>query len=251
MTGHKPLINFWEIRSTFPVSHFPFHEVILPTETFFNLPAEKRSAFLDAAIAEFAHNNYNDASISRIVRQVGIAKGSFYQYFSDKRDLYLYLIDLVSQEKMKVLAQHPPPDPQMGVFAYLRWLLVAGLDFQFSNPLLAQIGLRAMYGDAPLPAEVLAQIREGTNQYFAQLIQQGMAQGDVDPTLDADVAAFVFNAVFTSLGDYVLKRLRIPPEQLRDGDLQPLGAPAAQRIFNEVLGILERGLGPASDHPQS
>lgn len=218
----------------------------MPTETFFNLAAEKRSAFLDAAIAEFANNNYNDASISRIVRQVGIAKGSFYQYFSDKRDLYLYLIDLVSQEKMKVLAQHPPPDPHMGVFAYLRWLLVAGLDFQFSNPLLAQIGLRAMYGDAPLPAEVLAQIREGTNQYFAQLIQQGMAQGDVDPTLDADVAAFVFNAVFTSLGDYVLKRLRIPPEQLRDGDLQPLGAPEAQRIFNEVLGILERGLGSAN-----
>ncbi len=219
----------------------------MPTETFFNLPEEKRTAFLDIAIEEFANHNYNEASISRVVRRAGIAKGSFYQYFADKRDLYLYLFDLVSQEKMRILAQHPPPEPDMGMFAYLRWLFIAGLDFEFSNPRLAQIGLRALYSDAPLPAEVLAQIREGTNQYFAQLVQQGVAQGVVDPQLDPEVAAFVFNAVFTSLGDYVLKRLRIPPEQLREGNLQPLSTPEAQGIFNEVLTILERGLGPAHE----
>jgi hypothetical protein len=133
------------------------------------------------------------------------------------------------------------------MFAYLRWLLIAGLDFEFSNPRLAQIGLRALYGDAPLPPDLLAQIREGTNQYFAQLVQQGVAQGVVDPQLDPEVAAFVFNAVFTSLGEYVLKRLHIPPEQLREGNLQPLGTPEAQHIFNEVLTILERGLGPTPE----
>ncbi|MCA9973848.1 MAG: TetR/AcrR family transcriptional regulator [Anaerolineales bacterium] len=217
----------------------------MPKETFFNLPAEKRDAILAIAIDEFADHDYKSASISRIVRQAGIAKGSFYQYFDDKKDLYLHLVDLVTQEKMRVLGNNPPPDPDMGMFAYVRWLLRAGLDFEFSNPRLAEIAYRSMYGDAPLPAEVLAQIKGGVSGYFAQLVQQGVQQGVVDPALDPEVAAFVFNAVLLSLGDYVLQRLRIPPERLRDGDLEPLATPEAQRIFDEVMTVLERGLGPS------
>ena len=61
----------------------------MPKETFLNLPEEKRNRILDAAIQEFAANPYDVASISNIVRKVGIAKGSFYQYFEDKKDLVI------------------------------------------------------------------------------------------------------------------------------------------------------------------
>ena len=66
----------------------------MPKQTFFNLAESKRDAFLELAIDEFAKNDYKNASISRIVEKAGIAKGSFYQYFENKADLYLYLIQL-------------------------------------------------------------------------------------------------------------------------------------------------------------
>ena len=61
----------------------------MPKETFFNLPEVKRGAILDAALEEFAAYPYDQASVNRIVARAGIPKGSFYQYFENKKDLYL------------------------------------------------------------------------------------------------------------------------------------------------------------------
>lgn len=214
----------------------------MPKQTFFNLPEEKQQAILDLAIEEFAGNDYKNASISRIVERAGIAKGSFYQYFADKKELYLYLIELATQEKTRFFQAHRPPQ-EMGIFAYLRWLISVGLSFEFSNPQLAKIGYRAVYGDAPLPAETKSVIKEGMMGYFRQLVQQGREQGAIDPAIDPDVAAFMFNAVFTNLGDYLLQRLAILPETLLVEKGGGFADPEASLIFDQVLQILELGMG--------
>lgn len=61
-------------------------------ETFLRLPEEKRTRFLDAAWDEFTRVSFSEASTNQIVRQAGIPRGSFYQYFRDKEDLFRYLI---------------------------------------------------------------------------------------------------------------------------------------------------------------
>lgn len=65
----------------------------MPTQTFFNLPREKREVLLRAARAEFARVPYEDASINRMIRAAGIPRGSFYMYFSGKEDLFRYLME--------------------------------------------------------------------------------------------------------------------------------------------------------------
>lgn len=65
------------------------------TETFLHLPQEKRSRFLEAAWEEFTTVSFPDASINQIVRRAGVPRGSFYQYFKDKQDLFHYLMDLI------------------------------------------------------------------------------------------------------------------------------------------------------------
>lgn len=64
----------------------------MPSSTFFRLPDEKRQRLLDAAHAEFQQVRFNDASINRIIQQARIPRGSFYQYFTDKDDLFRYLM---------------------------------------------------------------------------------------------------------------------------------------------------------------
>lgn len=65
----------------------------MPSGTFFRLPEEKRRKLLLAARHEFARAPYADASINRIIREAGIPRGSFYMYFTDKGDLFRYLME--------------------------------------------------------------------------------------------------------------------------------------------------------------
>lgn len=64
----------------------------MPTSTFFNLPPPKREKLLQAAVAEFSRKPYAEVSINRIIRAAEIPRGSFYQYFADKRDLFRYVL---------------------------------------------------------------------------------------------------------------------------------------------------------------
>ena len=63
----------------------------MPSTTFFNLPAEKREKLLSAARAEFARVPYAEASINKMIQAADIPRGSFYMYFRDKEELFLYL----------------------------------------------------------------------------------------------------------------------------------------------------------------
>ncbi|AEV94938.1 TetR family transcriptional regulator [Pediococcus claussenii] len=67
----------------------------MPTKTFFNLTQEKRDRILKAAEKEFARVPLYKASISNIVKTAKIPRGSFYQYFEDKEDLYGFYFRLI------------------------------------------------------------------------------------------------------------------------------------------------------------
>ena len=64
----------------------------MPTSTFFNLPSEKQAKLLRAAVGEFSQKPYGEVPLSRIIAGAGIPRGSFYQYFSDKTDLFIYVL---------------------------------------------------------------------------------------------------------------------------------------------------------------
>ncbi|PAV31646.1 TetR family transcriptional regulator [Virgibacillus profundi] len=65
----------------------------MPKQTFFNLPDDKRQTLILAAEKEFSRVPLFEASISNIVKTAGIPRGSFYQYFEDKEDAYLFLLN--------------------------------------------------------------------------------------------------------------------------------------------------------------
>ncbi len=64
----------------------------MPKDTFFRLPEEKKQRIIDAASLEFRRVPYGETSINRIIKAADIPRGSFYQYFEDKQDLFLYLL---------------------------------------------------------------------------------------------------------------------------------------------------------------
>jgi TetR/AcrR family transcriptional regulator len=213
----------------------------MPKATFFNLSEEKRQLIMDLAIEEFAENDYDSASISKIVAQAGIAKGSFYQYFEDKSDLYKYLLDEGGRLKMRFLENHPPPDPQMGLFAYLRWLYRVGTYTEFTHPKLVKVAQRALYGKGPFPDEWVKTMRREGLLFFKRLIEMGIANGQLRPDLDADLAAYMCYATSQDLGQYLIARVGIGKETnfyeaFRDHEAE------LEVIWDSFLQLLERGM---------
>lgn len=70
-------------------------------ETFLRLPEEKRTRFLDAAWEEFTHVSFAEASVNQIVRRAGVPRGSFYQYFEGKEDLFAHLQSMIWRHFVK------------------------------------------------------------------------------------------------------------------------------------------------------
>ena len=64
----------------------------MPTSTFFRLPEEKRKRLTEAAWDEFTKVGFSAASINKIIQEAHIPRGSFYQYFADKEELFRYLL---------------------------------------------------------------------------------------------------------------------------------------------------------------
>lgn len=65
----------------------------MPKITFFNLPDDKRKTLISAAKKEFARVPLYQASISNIIKDAKIPRGSFYQYFEDKEDAFFFLLN--------------------------------------------------------------------------------------------------------------------------------------------------------------
>jgi len=73
----------------------------MPRQTFYNLPTEKQEVLIEAGEKEFSRVPLFEASIANIVKEAGIPRGSFYQYFHDKEDFYFYILNQYADEKRK------------------------------------------------------------------------------------------------------------------------------------------------------
>lgn len=64
----------------------------MPKETFFNLSEEKREKIIKESIKEFGKQGFEKGNIGKIAKEAGVAKGSMYQYFEDKKELYIHCV---------------------------------------------------------------------------------------------------------------------------------------------------------------
>ena len=99
----------------------------MPKETFYRLPDEKRERIMAAAEREFLENSFEEASINRIIKEAAIPRGSFYQYFEDKKDIFLYIVSTHKNEAFGFVESFIK-DSDGDVFSFMR----KAIDFMIS-----------------------------------------------------------------------------------------------------------------------
>ena len=119
----------------------------MPKETFINLDPQKQARFLEVALEEFANSDFQTASITRIVKELGIAKGSVYQYFEDKLDLWLHLKSHCEQVKRSYIVSVRRED-YPDFWTYYEAVYANGLHFDLENPRCSQFLYRVGFKES-------------------------------------------------------------------------------------------------------
>ncbi|MGF9916353.1 TetR/AcrR family transcriptional regulator [Paenibacillus ehimensis] len=162
----------------------------MPHPTFFNLPADKRNLIFEAAVEEFYEFGYAKASISRIVAKTEIAKGSFYQYFEDKKDLYKHVLEVIGRQKTEFSAAAFHDLERNDLLQMVRELFVSGIRFYREHPKLASIaGDFAKLREPELKREITGDAAAKSNEFFIRLIERQKESGRIAPDVDAPVLA--------------------------------------------------------------
>jgi len=209
----------------------------MPKQTFLNLPEEKRKNIISAAINEFAEYGLENASTNRIVVNSGISKGSFYQYFEDKQDVFMYLIAVLEQEKMEHFKGKHPPSTNMDTFGYFRWMIKTGMEFNSSHPLLTQAISRVMFGEGLYYGNTFADVRERTSQGLKAMIEQAITNGEVDPSVDVELAVMIMETWSNAISTYILN------EGMKQKDIMKwVRSAKVQERIDKMLYVMEYGL---------
>ncbi len=154
----------------------------MPKETFLNLGEDKKKKITDAFFKEFTKCSYDDASLNSIVKSAGISKGSIYQYFEGKLDLFMYLIGQCTSIKMKYFLDLKREDC-IDFWDYFRRLYEEGVKFDLENPLQSHFmfnlvrnlnspSIRKLYDD------LLKQSIEGFKKMVEHEVNLGLFRSD-------------------------------------------------------------------------
>jgi AcrR family transcriptional regulator len=209
----------------------------MPKQTFHNLPEEKRNNIINAAIDEFAEYGLENASTNRIVANSGIAKGSFYQYFEGKQDVFLHLLAVLEQEKMEFFKDRRPPAMNLDTFQYFRWMIKAGMEFNSAYPRITQAVSRVLLGEGLYYGKMFEDQRRKTNDAFRAMIAQAMKHGEVDPSVDVELAVMIMETWSNAISSYILN------EGMKQKDIMKwVRSPKTQEMIDKMLYVMEYGL---------
>ena len=216
----------------------------MPTSTFFALPAERRERLVREAILEFSERPYAEASLSQIAQRSRIPKGSFYQYFEDKLDLYRWLVTEEAPRHKREFIGRPVPSEDF--WAGFETLIERGMAFLVEHPRLARLTAAAADPSASTEVRGLhkAICEAGIDELRARL-EQGIARGAINPELDLDVATRLVAAIVgPGLTDVVLEELGSELHEVLASDSlrKKLGPTRRRRLAHQAVLLIRSGL---------
>lgn len=196
---------------------------VMPTVTWSRLGAERRAAVVAAAETEFAAHGFSGGSLNVIARRAGVAKGSLFQYFADKRDLYAHITDIGSQ-RVRSHMEHQILllDPSRPFFEFLTDLLDEWVAYFAEHPRERALHAAASFEvDTDARVSVRAVIHRHYLEVLRPLVHDARSRGDLDRGADTDALLSLLLMILPHLAlapyvrgmDPVLGLDEISPEQ--------------------------------------
>jgi AcrR family transcriptional regulator len=212
----------------------------MPTETWWNLPEEKRERITDVAMAEFGSKGFSAGSLNAVAREAGIAKGSLFQYFDDKLDLFATVCEAGSARIEEAALRGVDLDQPL--FDLLRDIVGRWLAYFRTHPREREMAFATAN---EVDAQARAAVRGVANEHYAKalgpMVELARGRGELRHDVDAELVV--------SMVALVLRHLNTAPF-FPHGDpaipMSELGDAQVDRIARSYIDALEGAFGDRS-----
>ncbi|WGS65656.1 TetR/AcrR family transcriptional regulator [Marinitoga aeolica] len=202
----------------------------MPKQTFFNLPEKKRERIINAALEEFSENLFSKASINKIVEKAKIPKGSFYQYFKNKKDLYKYILDQIFQLKIKYISDSLKNRNSSDFFESFEAMIEAGFKLTLDYPLYAKIGQNFMLEDRKFVSEITEEYSSQGENFVFSLLKKAQDNGEIYEHIDLKMVSFLISKISIFILDYIKQ------------NNESMDYENIKKILNDFMFIIKNGI---------
>jgi AcrR family transcriptional regulator len=210
-------------------------ESIMPNPAFFNLSEDKRNLVMSVALEEFSTANYDTASINQICKKSSVAKGSFYQYFADKLDLYVYIMTLAIEKKIAFFSNILDEFETLTLLEQIHLLFIKGIEFAKVYPQHAALG--EQFSKESNATAKQAVIKEGEKQsetLFIQMIDHAKIKGEIDGDVDTLALSMMLQSLNKTVNEYIQNKFGdISYKHFDEG---------ASKLVHSLLDIIFNGI---------
>jgi AcrR family transcriptional regulator len=158
-----------------------------------DLRDRKTRAIVEAAATVFAERGFRSARVADVAARAGIGKGTVYEYFRSKEELFLAVFDAFGLGTLDAVAARLEPRPASAV-AFLREFadatLVSCQEAQYLYPLTMEFWSAAAtpeFRDRLM--EEFKKLYAGYRGVLADVIREGQATGEIAADVDPDHTA--------------------------------------------------------------
>ena len=175
-------------------------------------PDERRKEILDAAMKLFLSKGYENTSVEDITNDMQVAKGSFYNYFKSKQEVFeacILLVANVTVDKYLIILNNGEKPVLERLIEYIEYNFE--LSIQENNELFEAI--HSPTYDA-IHSRVIAESSQKLIQTFTRLINTGMEESNFQ-VIDPEFTAAALLGALSGVHDLLTKRRDDTPEEQR------------------------------------
>ncbi len=170
----------------------------MPKETFINLKPHKKEKLMQAMTKELSIHTFEHLSIANIVRDAEIPRGSFYQYFEDKEDLYQYYFSHIASLKMDYF-KDIFMSSTMTFFERIATLFKQGLVFKKKYPELVEVAKKMYESDYYKDLLIKGGWENKVVDTYEVWIKQDQQLGIIRETIDSKMLSELINEMTTRI----------------------------------------------------
>ena len=182
-----------------------------------------RRAILDAAEAVFGEYSYDRASISEITRRAGVAQGTFYLYFPDKKAAFIELVHVLNHDLRRAINE--AVDGLVNRFDMERVGFRTFFEYVVDHKTLYRIVRESEFVDPETNRWHYAMIADS----YIRGLEKAQGQGEIVGDVSAETMAWVLMGIAELIGTrWTQWEGTMPPDE----------------VFDEVMTFISCALSP-------
>ena len=170
----------------------------MPKATFIHLKPHKKEKLMDAMTKELSIHTFEHLSIANIVRDADIPRGSFYQYFENKEDLYQYYFEYIASLKMAYFKDLFTTD-SFTFFERIESLFKQGMVFKKAYPSLVLVAKKMYESDYYKALLIKGGWENRVVDTYKDWIIKDQSRGIIRNTIDPQMLAELIHEMTTSI----------------------------------------------------